>query len=529
MTAASLFPLTVRARNGYKVRSGEEGWLVSGKRNLWITVVVALSVLALVAVFVRATSGSEPRATPPRSAARATPSADPDEDGGRAGNPEVAEQSETTDERTEALREANEQGPWWGGAPIVRDPTAGWAGERRLDTRADDWEPSIAADPNAPYVYALVTRYGGATACPDDCPSPAIMLYRSVDGGRSWDAPRFLCPCEGQTRHQYDPIVRVVPDTGDVYALWMNEFHVVFSRSSDHGETWSAPVSTYGKVPWNDKPALATSADGQDVYVSWNGPSDGDPFISQSHDGGRTWVQHRLFRTQLYYFAFDGVVTADGTVVFAEVGITYDEGDVPNGAMRADAIISRDGGATWSRRRIAVTQAGILCSTASCRPDFYTGHVSVAADGAGGLAFFYDGADRSHGRQVIRVRTSPDGGLTWSDPQVVSVHGENATMPASVGGDESGDIRVWYDQTNGRPHRWNVWYRSSADGGLTWSAPARLSDVIGGVRYVDPRGFREIYGDYGGIAITDEGRTIGAWGEGFSYAGPGQVWVNRQS
>ena len=37
------------------------------------------------------------------------------------------------------------------------------------------------------------------------------------------------------------------------------------------------PVKTYGNVSWNDKPVLAMSDDGKDVYITFNGPTGGDP------------------------------------------------------------------------------------------------------------------------------------------------------------------------------------------------------------------------------------------------------------
>jgi hypothetical protein len=73
-----------------------------------------------------------------------------------------------------------------------------------------------------------------------------------------------------------------------------------------------------------------------------------------------------------------------------------------------------------------------------------------------------------------------------------------------------------------------VWYRSSADGGKTWTAPVNISDASGGAVYKETDGFREPYGDYGEMGITSTGRTIAAWGEGRSYIGPGGVWINRQ-
>ena len=72
----------------------------------------------------------------------------------------------------------------------------------------------------------LVTRYGSRPCL--GCASPFIALKRSRDGGTTWGGGKALCPCKG--RGQFDPIVEVVPDTGDVYALYMRWFSVVFTR-----------------------------------------------------------------------------------------------------------------------------------------------------------------------------------------------------------------------------------------------------------------------------------------------------------
>ena len=47
------------------------------------------------------------------------------------------------------------------------------------------------------------------------------------------------------------------------------------------------------------------------------------------------------------------------------------------------------------------------------------------------------------------------------------------------------------------PDAWNVWYRSSNDGGTTWSSPVKLSDAPAGTAgYINANGFDEIYGNF---------------------------------
>ena len=142
-------------------------------------------------------------------------------------------------------------------------PPRGWVGSRLLNPRTDDWEPAVAADPHAPYVYMLTTRFGAGKTCPGRCPTPYIALTVSSDGGRTWGPQRPLCVCQGAST-QYDPTIEVVPGTGAVYAAFLNgtannPFSTAFVKSTDHGATWSAPVKVYGNVAWTDKPEVTMS------------------------------------------------------------------------------------------------------------------------------------------------------------------------------------------------------------------------------------------------------------------------------
>ncbi len=487
------------------------------RRSRLLPAVVAVCVLAAGALAVRwvASRPGRPHVRPQAAEAGVR------ETRGRGGDPDAAD--EIGQERLEALREARAAGTLGITGPIRRDVAPGWQGERPLDPKADDWEPAVAADPAAPYVYTLHNRFG-VHAC-KQCPDPAMILNVSTDGGTTFGPDAFICRCKG-VGSQFDPEIEVVPDTGDVYAAWMNNFTIVFARSSDHGATWTAPVPVIGTRKWSDKPILATSADGQDVYVGFNGPIGGDAWIASSHDGGQTWTQTLVMRSERYTFAYGGYVAPDGTVTFTDISFTYSgPGGAARGPIEIHAFTSADGGQTWTRTLVDTLKLGVPCTSESCYADFYDSGPALAGDASGRLVMVYDGASTYHGPRTVYARSSLDGGLTWSDPIQLSPDGVNAAFPAAAGfGD--GEVRVWFaDQRTGR---WNVWYTSSDDLGATWSAPVRISDATSGASYKSRKGFLEFYGDYGEIAVTSTGATIGIWGEGPSYLGPGQVWFNLQ-
>lgn len=62
---------------------------------------------------------------------------------------ERLERDLVTDARLDALREARRAGTLGQTDPIALAPAAGWAGEQLFHPTADDWEPAVAADPNA--------------------------------------------------------------------------------------------------------------------------------------------------------------------------------------------------------------------------------------------------------------------------------------------------------------------------------------------------------------------------------------------
>ena len=189
------------------------------------------------------------------------------------------------------------------GVAGVRAATAGWQGESIISSPAtgDGWEPAIAADPSAPYVYTAWMQYSG--------PSITISQRTSTDGGSTWGAVKPLCASCG--KGQYD-VTLASSSTGAVYATYMQGNRISFTRSTDHAATWSAPIKISAGT-WADKPWMTTSANGQDVYVMW--ASHGNVDATSSHDAGLTFSTPVQITNEsnIYYYPNGGTVLPNGT------------------------------------------------------------------------------------------------------------------------------------------------------------------------------------------------------------------------
>jgi hypothetical protein len=390
---------------------------------------------------------------------------------------------------------------------------------------ANDWEPTVAADPGAPYVYAVTTRLDVDDRACFGCPVP-IVLRRSDDGGTTWGDSTFICPCRGEHEGQGDPQIRT-DGAGHVFATWMaDELRVTFSRSDDHGQTWSKPIDITGsKGSTGDHPWLTVSSDGRDVYSAFN---HGDSYVAASHDGGHTWLKPVKTNSapQGQYFHKGGVVLADGTVLLvATVFACCKHGELSLGQpVNVVLLRSTDGGASWLQTTVDTMSAPPPCHGKQCRPAQYGPQASIAADAGGHLIIAYNGGTVPYGGEQIWVRSSSNEGRTWSDRTALSPAGDIVAGFPAIAGTGSGDFRlIWADDRNG-PGAVNVWYRRTIDDGASWTDAVDISNAQGR-SYQRPDGFTYFYGDYGDIAITNTGETVAVWGEGPNLKGPGTTWI----
>ncbi len=395
-------------------------------------------------------------------------------------------------------------------------PAAGFASEA-LWSSSNDWEPNVATDPVSSYVYELTTRYT-SKFCGKSV-AHCMAFRASADGGATWSSDATVCPC---TASQNDPVMKVATD-GTIYQVHMNGWAVVLQKSSNHGQTWTAPVDFKAMtgLSFTDKPWIAISPSGQDVYVAFNST---DSYIAASHDFGATFAAPIKTNTDLlYWFAEGGAVAPNGRISFSESAEQNSKN--PTGPIKLAVVSSLDGGASWTTTFIDTSQQQPPCTVHSCPADFYGAQASIAVDPAGTLMVAYAKSAVAAGPMSLYERTSTDG-ATWSAQVALGSGGSSvgADFPTIAAGSTAGNFRVaWIDDQNGAT-AFDTWYTSTANGGSAWSVPVRLSNLGSGASYKTAAGFAFPYGDYCSIAVGSNGQSYVIWGEGPNYVGPGGTW-----
>jgi hypothetical protein len=389
-------------------------------------------------------------------------------------------------------------------------PTAGWTGEHIVSVVAsgNGWEPAIAADPAAPYVYSAWMQYVGSKIL--------IKIATSSDGGSTFGAAQSICPSCGTGTGQYD-IVLATSTSGAVYATYMQGNKISFTKSVDHAASWIPAINVSGGT-WADKPWIAVSPNGNDVYISWT--TRGNAYAAASHNGGTSFSAPLKLtnETGIYYYSNGATVLNNGTAMFVaseypEKGNnTSNTGPVPIVAFRTS-----NGGTSWTRTVVDTLNTGATYATGSV--------TTVASDGTN-LLLTYSGSLTVGANGKVYVRRSTDSGASWSarTEMTTSAGGADATSVAAAG--KAGLFAItWMDNRGGG---WNVWERESTDGGVTWSADAKVSDATSGAAYKTASGFGLPYGDYDMAAINYLGKPVAIMGEGDSTQTNGDIWINRK-
>jgi hypothetical protein len=197
----------------------------------------------------------------------------------------------------------------------VGDPIVGQA-QTTAEATFNNIQGKLVADPHTHNVYDIYAAgetgvLKGRTFTPNH-----IIVSRSSDMGRTWTANVAFTAPPGTSLADVFPALAVDPTNGNLYAVWSDGHTVSFASSSDQGSHWtsavavsSAPAKT-AVLPW-----VAANNGVVDVaYYGTNAASDLDPnadwhvYFAQLSGGSFTQTQVNALSNH------HGVICTGGTV-----------------------------------------------------------------------------------------------------------------------------------------------------------------------------------------------------------------------
>ncbi len=180
-----------------------------------------------------------------------------------------------------------------GGTTFTRPVVAGTYREVPYRLRTASFRygalPSMAAGPSGE-VYIVQ----GARSAEDPVDDSDVLLFRSLDGGDSWD-PGVQVNNDGTDASQFFPQITVSPN-GNLHVMWADQrddpvrlkYHIYYTESSDRGETFGftledqnltvsdTRVTDFPSNPMKGFPGgrfigdyMAIAATDEDVYIVW--------------------------------------------------------------------------------------------------------------------------------------------------------------------------------------------------------------------------------------------------------------------
>lgn len=311
--------------------------------------------------------------------------------------------------------------------------------------------------------------------------SRGIGWSSSDDGGATWSAPAAvpgltLC-AGGDFQRATDPWVTFSPDgTAYLFSLTLNssddDHALLVHRSVDGGRTWGPPQTVLrenNSHVFNDKNSItADPTSSSFVYAVWdrlvfpNERSHGDAsaqrafayrgpaWFTRSTDGGLTWEAAR----QIYDPGQNNqtignqiAVLGDGTLVniFDEI-LNYRNTGKRRGTNVA-VVMSSDKGASWGKRVVVDRLGAVGVSDPDTGARVRTGDIipDIAASGRNVYAVWQDARFTGGVADQVLFSQSGDGGLTWSPSVRVSQSpGSVQAFTPSVDVRPDGSVMVTY-------------------------------------------------------------------------------------
>jgi hypothetical protein len=441
--------------------------------------------------------------------------------------------------------------------PYANCSNAGQPGKNYPDAEV---EPQVAVNPHSADNIIGVWQQdrwsnGGAHG---------LLAGFSTDGGKTWGESQLpfsgcahnpiLDPFTGAPYNRAsDPWVSIGPD-GTAYTVGLlatntnagvsggnNDTGVATLTSTDSGASWDNPrliKSDQGSTPifeathfFNDKESItADPIHAGTAYVVWDRlvePSHsvdailnsrairGPTWFSKTTDGGKTWTGTRA----IFDPGQNAQTIGNLLVVDPRTDVLYDFFELlqfvgPKHAFLSNNSVafvsSSDGGTTWSQPTTVAAQQTANDTDPNTGAAIRTGGglPEVAIDASNGnLYVVWEDARFTGGtvNQVV-ISTSANGGTSWSTPARVStVTGRPAFTP-TVAVNSAGVVGVTYYDLRNLPAGdtttlpTDYWFTSSTDHGATFGNETHIAGSFDMLKAPNAGGF--FVGDYEALGVN---------------------------
>jgi len=259
-----------------------------------------------------------------------------------------------------------------------------------------------------------------------------ILFSRSVDGGVTFSAPVMIST---NTSGSMAPQMAVDP-AGNVNLVWEDDIasssDISFSRSQDHGQTFSTPKSLSHNVGNSNSAQISVDLTGN-VNVVWENDSPGnfDVFFTRSTDGGQNFSA----LSNLSHNPGSASSAQLATDLGGNINVVWVDNAPPSSSTDIYFTRSADGGASFSAPINVSNNSG------------FSTDPSLALDPAGNPNVAWQ--DTTPGNREIFFSRSTDSGVTFSTPQNLSNSAGSSTVTEIVA-DKNGSLNVvWQDNTPG--------------------------------------------------------------------------------
>jgi hypothetical protein len=302
----------------------------------------------------------------------------------------------------------------------------------------------------------------------DTATNSNILFSRSIDGGATFSPPLNVSQSSGSS---FNPLISVDRQVDGIHinVVWINDApgnnDVFFSRSTNGGDTFSAPLNLSNDPADSLSPQLAVDGTGKNINVVWE--SDDITFgilFSHSTDGGATFSPPVPLATNTGgSFGAQLAMAADGSI-----NVVWED-DSNSGSTISYIRLSINGVPFSAPKNLS---ANLGNSTES----------QIAVDAGGNIDVIF--ADSTPGASNpgnfnIFFSRSTDQGLTFSSPKNLSSSLTNS-LHAHLAVDATGGIyAVWEENVAIDAGNKDIFFTRSSDSGATFSAPTNLSNNFG--------------------------------------------------